>query len=85
MDHRQKNWPEWLALAKFTVNNKVYLATKVSSFIANYGRELRMELDIRKKKKIKKSDGVCRKNEEDARRSRNSIKKSTRENEVTDK
>jgi len=36
-----------LALAEFTVNNKAYLATK---FIANYGRELRMEVNIRRKK-----------------------------------
>ena len=34
--------PEWLASAEFTVNNKVYTATKVSPFMANYGRELRM-------------------------------------------
>jgi len=59
------------------------LAIKVSSFMANYSRELRIEFDIRKKKKIKKSDGVCRKDEEDARRSRNSIKESIGENEVT--
>jgi len=43
VNHRQKDWPEWLALAEFTVNNKVHTTTKVSPFIANYGRELRME------------------------------------------
>jgi len=26
VDHRQKDWPEWLALAEFAVNNKVYPA-----------------------------------------------------------
>ena len=41
--------------AEFAVNNKVYLATKVSSFIANYGRELRIEADIRKKEKVEKT------------------------------
>ena len=40
--HRQKDWSEWLVSAEFVVNNKVHTATKVSSFIANYGRELRM-------------------------------------------
>jgi len=30
------------------------MATKVSSFIANYGRELRMEGDIRKREKVEK-------------------------------
>jgi len=52
VDHRQKNWPEWLASAEFAVNNKVYMTTKVSPFMANYGRELRMGGDIRKKGKI---------------------------------
>ena len=39
-EYRQRDWPEWLAIAEFAVNNKVYIATKVSSFMANYGREL---------------------------------------------
>jgi len=34
------------------VNNKVHTAMKVSLFIANYGRELRMGGDIRKKEKV---------------------------------
>jgi len=41
-------------LAEFVVNNKVYTATKVSPFMANYKRELRMEGDIRKKGKVEK-------------------------------
>ena len=52
MEHRQKDWPEWLASAEFSVNNKVYMATKVSSFMANYRRELRMGGNIRKKGKV---------------------------------
>ena len=52
MEHRQKDWPEWLASAEFTVNNKIHTATKMSLFIANYGRELRMGRDIRKKRKV---------------------------------
>jgi len=52
VEHRQKDWPEWLASAEFTVNNKVHIATKVSSFMANYGKELRMGGDIRKKGKV---------------------------------
>ena len=39
---------------KFAVNNKVYSATKVLPFMANYGRELRMVTDIRKKEKVEK-------------------------------
>ena len=54
MDHRQKNWLEWLASAEFAVNNKVHIVTKVLPFIANYRRELRMGGDIRKKGKVEK-------------------------------
>ena len=54
VDHRQKDWLEWLASAEFAVNNKVHIATKVLSFMANYGRELRIEGDIRKRGKVEK-------------------------------
>ena len=37
------------------VNNKVYLATKVLFFIANYGREVGMRVDIRRKENIEKA------------------------------
>ena len=40
---------------EFAVNNKVHMATKVSHFMANYGRELRMGGDIRKKEKVEKA------------------------------
>ena len=52
IEHRQKNWPEWLVMAEFAINNKVYMATKISPFMANYGKELRMGGDIRKKGKV---------------------------------
>ena len=55
MDHRQKDWPEWLALAEFVVNNKAHMATKVLPFIANYRRELRMGGNIRKRGKVEKA------------------------------
>ena len=55
VDHRQKDWPEWLALAEFAVNNKVHTATKVLSFMANYGRELRIGDNIRKREKVEKA------------------------------
>ena len=34
------------------MNNKVHMATKVSPFMANYGKELRMGGDIRRKGKV---------------------------------
>ena len=36
------------------MNKKVYLTTKVSLFIANYGRELKIGADIRRKRKMEK-------------------------------
>ena len=38
--------------AEFAVNNKTHTATKVSPFMANYGRELRMGGDVGKKGKM---------------------------------
>ena len=52
IEHRQKDWPEWLAAAEFAVNNKVHTVTKVSPFMANYIKELRMGGDIRRKGKV---------------------------------
>ena len=55
VNHRQKDWLEWLISAEFAVNNKVYTITKVLSFMANYRRELRMGEDIRKREKVEKA------------------------------
>ena len=52
IEHRQKDWPEWLAMAEFAINNKVHMATKTLPFMANYRKELRMGEDIRKKGKV---------------------------------
>ena len=49
MEYRQRDWPEWLATAELAVNNKVHLAIKISPFMANYRRELRIGVDIRRK------------------------------------
>ena len=53
VEHRQKDWPEWLASAEFAVNNKIHAAIKMSPFMANYGKEMRMGGDIRRKGKVK--------------------------------
>ena len=42
-------------IVEFAVNNKTYSTTKISSFMANYGRELRIGVDIRRKEKIEKA------------------------------
>ena len=50
--YRQKDWLEWIVAAEFAINNKVHMATKVLPFMANYGREMRMGGDIRRKGKV---------------------------------
>ena len=52
MSHRQKDWPKQLAIVEFVVNNKAYSTTKVSTFMANYDRKLRIGMDIRKKRQV---------------------------------
>ena len=41
-------------MAEFAVNNKIHSAIKISLFIVNYGRKLRMKADIRRKGNVKK-------------------------------
>jgi len=53
-EYRQRDWPEWLVIAKFAVNNKVYTAIKFLPFRENYGKKLRMGADIRRKEKVEK-------------------------------
>jgi len=64
INHRQNNWSEWLVTAEFTFNNKVHTAMKMSLFQVNYGRELRMSFDIRKKEKNEKAEKFARKMKE---------------------
>jgi len=40
---------------EFAVNNKVHSATKISPFIMNYERELKIGADIRRKEKVEKA------------------------------
>jgi len=55
IDHRQKNWSKWLVSAEFAINNKTHTTAKMSLFIANYGRELRMGIHIRRRGKVGKA------------------------------
>jgi len=55
VDHRQKDWPEWLVTVEFAINNKMYSVIKVSLFMVDYERELKVEVDIRRKEKVEKA------------------------------
>ena len=99
IDHQQKDWPEHLAGAEFTVNNKVHTATKVSLFMANYGREMRMGGDIRKRGKVEKAvefvermkriyeeaGAVLKKSQEDMKRQTDRGRKETKDWKKGDK
>jgi len=51
IDHRQKQWPDWLGTAEFAYNNKMHSSTKVSPFKANYRQDPRMGFEMRRKGK----------------------------------
>jgi len=42
-------------MVEFAVNNKIHSITKVSLFMVNYSKELRMGVDIRRKGKVEKT------------------------------
>ena len=79
VDYRQKDWPEWLALAEFAINNNVHSTTKVSPFMANYGRELRMGGDIRRKGKVEKTTEFVEKLKRVQKEARTALKKTQEE------
>ena len=54
-EYRQRDWPEWLAITEFVVNNKIHTAIRVLLFIANYRRELIIGANIRRKEKVEKA------------------------------
>ena len=54
--HRQNDWLEWLATVEFTFNNKVHTVTNLLLFKVNYGQELRVGFEIRKKRKYMKAE-----------------------------
>jgi len=56
IDHRQEQWPDWLEMAKFVYNNKVYLNMKTLPFKANYRQNSRLGFEIRKKRRYKEAE-----------------------------
>jgi len=53
INHRQKQWPDWLEMVEFVYNNKIYMATKISPFKANYSQDPRIGFERRRKEKYK--------------------------------
>jgi hypothetical protein len=52
VDHCQTDWPEWLAIAEFSYNNKFQSSMQVSPFYANYGYNPHMGFELRRAIKI---------------------------------
>jgi len=53
INYRQEQWLEWLGIAKFAYNNKIYSVTKVLSFGANCRQDLRMRFEGRWRERYK--------------------------------
>jgi len=53
INHRQEQWPEWLATVEFVYNNKIYSTIQTSLFKANYRQNPRMGFKERRKEKFK--------------------------------
>ena len=82
-----------MAAAEFAINNKVHTATKVLPFMANYGKEMRMGGDIRRKGKVesatvfvermkkvhKEAEAALRKTQEEMKRYADRGRKETEE------
>jgi len=64
---------------EFAFNNKMHTATKMSSFQVNYGRELRMGFDIRKKGKNEKAEEFVKEMKERHEEARAALVKSQEE------
>ena len=79
INHKQNNWAEWLAIAEFAFNNKVYTVTKTSLFQVNYGREPRIGFNIRKKEKNEKAEEFVREMKERHEEARAALVKSQKE------
>ena len=52
VDYRQTDWPEWLAIAEFSYNNKFQSSTQVSPFYANYGYNPCMRFEPQRNTKV---------------------------------
>ena len=56
VDFCQEQWLDWLGIAEFAYNNKVNSSTKVLPFMANNGQNPRIGFEIRKKRKVVKTE-----------------------------
>ena len=65
-----------MATAEFVFNNKIYIVMKLSPFKVNYGQELRIGFEIRKKRKYMKVEKFVKKIKEIYEKAKIVLKKS---------
>ena len=68
-----------MAIAEFAFNNKVHTAIKSIPFQVNYGRELRIGFDIRKKEKNEKVEEFAKEIKERHEETRATLVRSQKE------
>jgi len=66
-------------MAEFAFNNKVHTLTKTLLFQVNYGKELRIDFDIRKKRKNEKIEEFAREIKERHEEARAALVRSQKE------
>ena len=52
INHRQKQQLDWLETVEFVYNNKIHSATKMFPFKINYGQDLRIEFEGRRRERF---------------------------------
>ena len=74
-----------MATVEFVFNNKIHTAMKLSLFKVNYGQELRIYFEIRKKKKHMKVEEFVKKMKETHKEAKVMLKKSQKKMKNIDK
>ena len=60
---------------EFVINSKTHSATKVLHFMVNYGRELKMRVNIKKKEKMEKATEFAKRIKRIYKKARVALKK----------
>jgi len=79
IDYRQEQWPEWLGMVEFIYNNKTHSSIQTLPFKANYGQDLRMGFEGRKKEKYQGTEKFIKKMKKIQEEAKVALKKAQKE------
>jgi len=79
IDYRQEQWPEWLGMVEFIYNNKTHSSIQMLPFKANYGQDLRMGFEGRKKEKYQGTEKFIKKMKKIQEEAKVALKKAQKE------